>query len=303
MLVEGMIRFVCIGECMVELSAAGEGLLTRRFAGDAYNTAVYFKRALPAAEVQFLTAVGADPMSLAMRAAWRAEGIEGDLAFTVPGRRPALYLIETDLEGERQFHYWRGESAAKAWFAMLQAAGGAALLAGANLIYLSGISLAILSPQERSAALDLLHEVHDQGGRIAFDPNLRPALWPSIDAARQVFERMVGLTDILLPSRQDLQALYGIGDSREQMRLLTGMGAREVALTSDADDALIFDGALHVLTPPRARVVDTSGGGDSFNGAYLAARLGGADAPEAARRGLELAARVVEQPGALIPPP
>jgi 2-dehydro-3-deoxygluconokinase len=303
MLVEDMIRFVCIGECMVELSAAGEGLLARRFAGDAYNTAVYFKRALPAAEVQFLTAVGADPLSLAMRGAWRAEGIEGDLAFTVPGRRPALYLIETDLKGERQFHYWRGESAAKAWFAMLNAAGGAALLAGANLIYLSGISLAILSPQERSAALDLLHEVYDQGGRIAFDPNLRLALWPSIDAARQVFERMVGLTDILLPSRQDLQALYGVGDSREQMRLLTEMGAREVALTSDADDALIFDGALHVLTPPRAQVVDTSGGGDSFNGAYLAARLSGADAPEAARRGLELAARVVEQPGALIPPP
>ena len=295
-----MIRFVCIGECMVELSAAGEGLLARRFAGDAYNTAVYFKRALPAAQVKFLTAVGTDPLSLAMRGAWRAEGVEGDLAFTVPGRRPALYLIETDLAGERQFHYWRGESAAREWFSMLFAAGGTALLAGASMIYLSGISLAILSPQERSAALELLHEVYAQGGRIAFDPNLRPALWPSIDAARQVFERMVGLSDILLPSRQDLQALYGVGDSREQMRLLTQMGAREVALTCDADETLVFDGELPVLTPPKAKVVDTSGGGDSFNGAYLASRLGGAGAIEAGLRGLALAARVVEQPGALI---
>jgi 2-dehydro-3-deoxygluconokinase len=295
-----MIRFVCIGECMVELTAAGEGLLARRFAGDAYNTAVYFKRALPAAQVKFLTAVGTDPLSLAMRAAWRAEGVEGDLAFTVPSRRPALYLIETDLGGERQFHYWRGESAAREWFSMLYAAGGASLLAGANMIYLSGISLAILSPQERSAALDLLHEVYAQGGRIAFDPNLRLALWPSIDAARQVFERMVSLSDIVLPSREDLQALYGVGDPREQMRLLTAMGAREVALTSEADDTLIFDGALHVMTPPRANVVDTSGGGDGFNGAYLAARLKGADAIEAGLRGLALAARVVEQTGALI---
>jgi 2-dehydro-3-deoxygluconokinase len=295
-----MIRFVCIGECMVELSAAGEGLLARRFAGDAYNTAVYFKRALPSAQVKFLTAVGVDPMSLAMRGAWRADGVEGDLAFTVPARRPAIYLIETDLGGERQFHYWRGESAAREWFSMLYAAGGAAQLAGASLIYLSGISLAILSPQERAGAMDLLHEVYAQGGRIAFDPNLRPALWPSIDAARQVFERMVGLSDILLPSRQDMLALYGVGDSREQMRLLTQMGAREVALTCDADDALIFDGELHVLTPPKAQVVDTSGGGDSFNGAYLAARLSGAGAIEAGLRGLALAARVVEQPGALI---
>jgi 2-dehydro-3-deoxygluconokinase len=50
-----------------------------------------------------------------------------------------------------------------------------------------------------------------------------------------------------------------------------------------------------------ARPVDTSGGGDSFNGAYLAARITGSSPVEAAREGLALAARVVEHPGALIP--
>jgi 2-dehydro-3-deoxygluconokinase len=47
-------------------------------------------------------------------------------------------------------------------------------------------------------------------------------------------------------------------------------------------------------------VIDTSGAGDSFNGAYLAARLRGAPAQDAARAGLELAARVVAAPGAVI---
>jgi 2-dehydro-3-deoxygluconokinase len=295
-----MIRFVCIGECMVELSAAGPGLLPRRFAGDAYNTAVYFKRALPTAQVQVLTALGSDPMSAAMRAAWRAEGIADDLAFTAPGKRPAIYLIETDPGGERQFHYWRGESAARDWFKALQAAGGGALLAGADMIYLSGISLAILPPEDRVQALELLRGLRASGVRIAFDPNLRLTLWPSVEAARAVFERALAVADILLPSRQDIETLYGVADSAAQIRLLTGMGAREVALTAEADDALIFDGERHRLTPPPARVVDTSGGGDSFNGAYLAARLSGLSAPEAAMRGLALAARVVERTGALI---
>jgi 2-dehydro-3-deoxygluconokinase len=48
-------------------------------------------------------------------------------------------------------------------------------------------------------------------------------------------------------------------------------------------------------------VVDTSGAGDSFNGAYLAARLRGLSSPEAARAGLAMAATVVGHPGAIIP--
>ena len=43
-------RVICIGECMVELRAAGPGLYARGFAGDAYNTAVYLKRAAPGAQ-------------------------------------------------------------------------------------------------------------------------------------------------------------------------------------------------------------------------------------------------------------
>ena len=79
------------------------------------------------------------------------------------------------------------------------------------------------------------------------------------------------------------------------------MGGREIALTAEADDCLVWDGgALHALTPPTAHVVDTSGGGDSFNGAYLAARLADTGPVESALEGLRLAARVVEQPGALI---
>ena len=81
-----MTRVVAIGECMVELSPSGEGLLRRRFAGDAYNTAVYLKRARPQIEVSFLTATGEDPLSLHMRQAWAAEAI------AVPGVLTSAYL-------------------------------------------------------------------------------------------------------------------------------------------------------------------------------------------------------------------
>ena len=56
-----MTRVICVGECMVELRATGADAFARAYAGDAYNTAVYLKRSLPDAQVQFLTATETMP--------------------------------------------------------------------------------------------------------------------------------------------------------------------------------------------------------------------------------------------------
>src|SRR5258708_3753407 len=120
-------RIVCIGECMVELRAVGADTFARSYAGDAYNTAVYLKRSLPAAQVQFLTATGDDAMSKAMRRVWRVQEIDDALAFPVAGGRVGLYLIETDAFGERSFQYLRKDFAASRWLALLEEAGEPAL--------------------------------------------------------------------------------------------------------------------------------------------------------------------------------
>jgi len=295
-------RAVLIGECMVELREAGEGLLAKAYAGDAYNTAVYLKRSAPGLRVQFLTVTGADPLSEAMRAAWRAESVEDEAAFTDADRTPGLYLIERDATGERRFHYWRAASAARQWMQRLRAGGGDPL-SGADLVYLSGISLAILPPEEQEQALLMLRSLKGKVGRIAFDPNIRPALWPSLKIARSVVEAAVGIADIVLPSADDLSLLYGDGAPQALTAKLWRLGAREIALTAGPEGALVTtaQGRTTLPAPTLAAVVDTSGAGDSFNGAYLAARLAGADPAEAAEAGLALAARVVSASGAIVP--
>jgi 2-dehydro-3-deoxygluconokinase len=297
-----MMRIICIGECMVELRATGADAFARAYAGDAYNTAVYLKRSLPDAQVQFLTATGDDAMSRAMRNVWSTEGIDGALAFTVKGGSPGLYLIENDARGERRFHYWRGNSAARRWFELLQDL-DETVLRGADAVYLSGISLAILSPVERAGAIELLRRLRPKVGRIAFDPNVRLALWESAQAAAATIEAALAIADIALPSTEDAGLLLGVDDPIEQMNRLQGAGVREIALTLGAGGCLISDGGVRTQLPaPRAALVaDTSGAGDAFNGAYLAARLGGGSAVEAAESGLALGSRVVTHVGAVVP--
>jgi 2-dehydro-3-deoxygluconokinase len=294
-----MTTAICIGECMVELRPVDDGHLKRGFAGDAFNTAVYLKRSAPDVDVAFLTATGDEALSNAMVETWRGEGLSDRLVFRIPGQRPALYLIETNEKGDRKFHYWRSETPAKEWLRLLLAAGGASVLDAADLVYVSGISLAILSYADRQAAIELLGTVKT---KIAFDPNIRPALWKSMDEARHCFEAMVKIASIVLPSRQDYQLMYDMNDPDEQIHFTAGLTQGEIALTCDEDGCrLRADGKTVALPTQAVKVVDTSGAGDSFNGAYLAARLRGEDALAAAKAGLALAAKVVAQPGAIIP--
>jgi 2-dehydro-3-deoxygluconokinase len=294
-----MTTAISIGECMVELRPVPDGHLRRGFAGDAYNTAVYLKRSAPDIEVAFLTATGDEGLSEAMVETWRGEGIGDRLVFRIPGQRPALYLIETNAKGDRKFHYWRSESPAREWLRLLLAAGGAQVLDRADLVYVSGISLAILSHADRQAAIQLLGALKT---RVAFDPNIRPALWKSMDEARHMFEAMAKVAAIILPSRQDYQLMYGMDDPDRQLEFTAGLTSGEIALTCDEDGCRLRAGGRTLALPTQAtQVVDTSGAGDSFNGAYLAARLKGDDPEAAARQGLALAARVVAQPGAIIP--
>lgn len=297
-----MSRVVCIGECMVELRPAPGDILFRGFAGDAYNTAVYLKRSAPEVQVQFATAVGADGLSIAMRGAWLAEGVEDDLAFPVEGRTPGLYLIETDARGERRFLYWRSESAAKGWVRQLSAKGGAQLLEGADIVYLSGISLAILSPADRCVALDLLRALKGRVGQIVFDTNYRPLLWGDVETAREIAEEAIRASDVVLPSQEDLEKLYGEAAPERQMAHLVELGVPEAAITTGPGRCLVHAGHTRWVEGERASVVvDTSGAGDSFNGAYLATRLRGGPPVAAAEAGLALAAQVVGERGAVIP--
>ena len=299
---ERPLRLACIGECMIELSQldlAG-GFAHVGFAGDTLNTAVYLSRLLPGA-VSYVTNLGQDAFSHRMLQTFALEGIDCSLIGRHQTRLPGIYSIEVDASGERSFRYWRDTSAARTLFSGL----GASLddLAAFDVIFLSGITLAILPPEIRVALTRRLAELRDAGHQVVFDSNYRPRLWPDADAARAAFAAMWAASSLALPSFDDEEKLYPGITLADVIDRIAASGVPEIVLKNGADGPMIRYGGhdRQAALPPAARVVDTTGAGDSFNAGYLASRLTGADPMTAAAMGHTLACRVIAHHGAIIP--
>jgi 2-dehydro-3-deoxygluconokinase len=289
---------VALGEVMVELAPVGDGLYRKGFAGDTFNTAWHMGQLLgPRAVVGYVTRVGQDRLSDSFVDEMIADGLQVTGVSRDPARTMGLYLIELD-GVERSFHYWRSVSAAKGL------ADDRSVLAGAleqvGLIHLSGITLAILSPEARRVLFDALAEARRAGAVVSFDPNIRARLWCGTDEIRETMGTMLKLTDIALPSFEDETTHWGDADPVATIARFAAAGVGEVVVKDGAGAVTFLCGGEigSIATPVVSDIRDTTGAGDAFNGGYLSARLMGKAAGLAVLVGQKLSAEVIRTFGA-----
>ncbi len=298
-------RVALIGECMIELKELASGALIRGFGGDTFNTAAYMARlgARLGPFVDYVSAVGDDRFSAEMTAYWNANGVGSRLTSALPGRRPGLYFITVDASGERRFTYWRGEAAVRDCFEAEGSEATLTALGGFDLVYLSGISLAVLRPTSRERLLARLEEIAAAGVAVAFDCNHRPALWSSEKEARAVWERVFGFARTVLTTVEELAVLGAAAHVEDGLARFAAWPDVELVIKDGPAPCVIrAQGELSRVPAIRVeRVIDTTAAGDSFSAAYLLGRLLGLPVEDSARAAHAVAGAVVQHPGAIVP--
>ena len=293
-----MPRLLSIGECMIELAPTPDGTFSMGFAGDTFNTAWYARRiAGPAIDVAYLSAVGDDEPSARMRLFMSDAGILPELSVR-KGASVGLYMISLK-NGERSFSYWRATSAARTLADDLDDLP----CAPGDIAYFSGITMAILPDAARQRFLDVLAKARTAGVTIAFDPNLRPRLWPDTATMCDRIMDAARVADIALPSFEDEQGFFGDADIAATADRYTDAGVGTVVVKDGPGPVLLRrNGTDSQIEPtPVTDVVDTTAAGDSFNAGFLVGLMEGLSGERAVRQGCDLARKVIGGRGALVP--
>lgn len=299
---------VFFGECMIEHRQQGS-----HFGGDTFNTAWYLKHLLQQDAdnpytIYYATATGDSEACLGFTKLMQRANIKQTFVVKHPSKVLGQYWVENNDSGERTFRFDRNNSAVRDYFALTDTLISVLLNKTIDAIYLSGISLAILSTEHRTLLINALHRFKSLGGIIWFDNNYRPVLWQQT-CPKQWYLAMMSLCDIAFLTDEDEYAVFGTQQATDILtfhrqkqshrQILVIRQGSSPCVISESQQQVEYVAAANVATN---KIVDTCAAGDAFSAGFLAQYLHGASVTQAANFAHALASVVICHHGALIAP-
>ncbi|WP_440053141.1 sugar kinase [Pseudoalteromonas sp. T1lg65] len=303
-------RIVFFGECMVEHRAND----TKSFGGDTLNTAWYLRQLIRRQtqqnmDIYYATAIGKEHASLQLLAMLANSGINSEFVQIHPSKQLGEYWVSLDEEGERHFRFNRQDSAARRYFALAQTLTEALIAGSIDAIYLSGISLAILSPVHRNDFIEALHKFKRHGGIIIFDNNYRAVLWQDTSPVPW-YLALMALADVAFLTDEDEYAVFGTQsvdriialhsdnhDYKTPQLLVIRQGAKPCIVFNNQGKQQLSVASLKL---EESQIIDTCAAGDAFAAGFLLGLFNHQSLRSCALFAHQIAATVISQHGALI---
>lgn len=253
---------LCCGEALIDMIPGESGAFTPCAGGAVFNTAVALGRL--EVPVGLLSGVSRDKFGLLLADVLAENGVATDL-LARSDRLTTLAIVHLE-NGSATYSFYDENSAGR----MLKLEEMPSVPETVQALFFGGISLACEPAAEAYAGL----LARDRGARLVMlDPNIRPSFITDEAAFRARLDRMLGLSDVVKVSDEDLAWIIGGREDLEaQARALAARGPGLVIVTRGGEGAIAVRASGTVAVPAqRAQVVDTVGAGDTFNAGFLAA--------------------------------
>ncbi len=284
-----------LGECMVEFSPVKNHQWQIGFAGDAYNTLVYASRL--GMRCGFITCIGKDTFHKSLLNAIEEEKIYPVCTRTLADRQNGIYFIQTGINGERQFQYYRAQSAATQIFKEIPVDEIIREALRSRIFYFTAVSVAIA--EEREKLGDILKKIKGKTV-VAFDANYRASLWSSERVYRRVIGAILPFVDIILPSEADERILHPECNAQQLFPIYEKSGTLCCMKSGGIGASLIVAGVLQNIPAVKRKAIDTTAAGDAFNAGFLTGVVKKYSAMQSAKLGNAAAGIVIRHRGAIV---
>jgi len=291
---------VCsIGEAMIEISNVKNNLYNQSFAGDTLNFCNYLdKKKLNAF---FLSAIGKSEINQSLLDFVKSKNISTKYIKQINQFEIGLYLIKNKDNGEKQFFYWRDESAAKQYFNNIDFLNLYKELKNFDYIYFSGITLSIIHISKLNNFIKLLNLLKSKKIKIVFDFNIRPSRWNKKNL--NIFlDSVLKFVDICFLSGEDMNYWKNKNNIKSYDQIVRKYKLKHSIFRKNAKFTYVFLNKTRYVFKNKLlkTVVDTSGAGDGFNAAYLSNFIVNNDPVLALKAGSSLGSKIVMKKGAIV---
>jgi sugar/nucleoside kinase (ribokinase family) len=274
---------VSIGEILVEIVAmtVGNGFVeSQPFVGPYPSgaPAIFIDQcARMGGSSAMIGAVGDDDFGMVNLNRLKDDGVDIGAIKIDPDYPTGSAFVRYRQDGSRDFVFNISQSAAArfGWTDSVED-----LISRAGHLHVMGTALSMPSAVE---VIDrALSVIKRRGGSLSFDPNIRKEL--KLDGAtEQRFADLVTAADLLLPSGDELYRAADVSTEESAVQALFARGVKEIVLKRGASGASCFRPKFERLdaTAFNVEVIDPTGAGDCFGGAYVACRRLGMSAAQA----------------------
>lgn len=153
----------------------------------------------------------------------------------------------------------------------------------------------------RSTIEKVIEEAKKRGVLVCFDPNYHPMIWQKEEDGVEYVKSIIGKVDIVKPSEDDAERLFGGDTPEKQIEKFIKLGAKLVVMTLGKQGAIVSNGEETLKFDTLAtEIVDTTGAGDAFWSGFYAAIIKGHAIKEALNLGFAVSAYKLKYTGAVV---